>query len=212
MAKNIRIFQIAKDLNISHTEILTFLKKKGVEVASHMTPVDEDIQEMIQGEFRKERQDIDRFRKEQVRREIHQTRIDEQQKAQKKLNLLCGHFEGIDQRVIDNRNIEELSVGDYILSGGETAAMIVMDSIIRLLPGVLGNESSISEETFENGLLEYPQYTKPREWEGKSPPEVLFSGDHAKIKGWRLSQSEAITRRQRPDLWKKYLNKKNEKH
>ena len=88
MAKNIRIFQIAKDLNISHTEILTFLKKKGVEVASHMTPVDEDIQEMIQGEFRKERQDIDRFRKEQVRREIHQTRIDEQQKAQKKLNLL----------------------------------------------------------------------------------------------------------------------------
>ena len=88
MAKNIRIFQIAKDLNISHTEILTFLKKKGVEVASHMTPVDEDIQEMIQGEFRKERQDIDRFRKEQIRREIHQTRIDEQQKAQKKLNLL----------------------------------------------------------------------------------------------------------------------------
>ena len=84
--------------------------------------------------------------------------------------------------------------------------------MLRLLPGVLGNQNSVKEESFENYLLEYPQYTKPREWEGKSPPEVLFSGDHGKIKGWRLSQSEAITRRQRPDLWKKYLEKKNEKH
>ena len=131
---------------------------------------------------------------------------------QKKLNLLCGHFEGIDQRLLETRNIQEYSIGDFILSGGETASFVFIDSIIRLLPGVLGNDNSVKEESFENDLLEYPQYTKPQNWEGKSTPEVLLSGDHAKIKGWRLSQSEAITRRQRPDLWKKYLNKKNEKH
>ena len=131
---------------------------------------------------------------------------------QKKLNLLCGHFEGIDQRLLESRNIEEYSIGDFILSGGETASFAVVDSVVRLLPGVLGNDKSSKEETFENNLLEYPQFTKPKNWEGKSPPEVLLSGDHAKIKGWRLSQSEDITRRQRPDLWKKYLDKKNEKH
>ena len=129
-----------------------------------------------------------------------------------KVNILCGHFEGIDQRLLETRNIEEYSLGDFVLSGGETASFVFVDALVRLLPGVLGNKESIKEESFENDLLEYPQYTKPKEWEGKSPPEVLFSGDHAKIKGWRLSQSEAITRRQRPDLWKKYLNKKNEKH
>ena len=129
-----------------------------------------------------------------------------------KVNILCGHFEGIDQRLLETRNIEEYSLGDFILSGGETASFVFIDALIRLLPGVLGNKDSIKEESFENDLLEHPQYTKPKEWEGKSPPEVLFSGDHTKIKGWRLSQSEAITRRQRPDLWKKYLNKKNEKH
>ena len=129
-----------------------------------------------------------------------------------KINILCGHFEGIDQRLLETRNIEEYSIGDFILSGGESASIVLVDSIVRLLPGVLGNDQSVKEESFENNLLEYPQYTKPQNWEGKTPPEVLLSGDHAKIKGWRLSQSEAITRRQRPDLWKKYLNKKNEKH
>jgi tRNA (guanine37-N1)-methyltransferase len=126
---------------------------------------------------------------------------------EKNINLICGHFEGVDQRVIDTRNIEELSIGDYVLSGGETAALVVLDSILRLIPGVLGNDQSISEESFEKNLLEYPQYTKPQIWEKKNVPDVLLSGDHAKIKDWRLSQSEAITRDRRPDLWQKY--KKN---
>ena len=126
--------------------------------------------------------------------------------------LLCGRYEGIDQRVSDYYKIEEYSIGDFILSGGETASFVFIDTVVRLLPGVLGNDNSAKEESFEDYLLEYPQYTKPQNWEGKSPPEVLLSGDHAKIKDWRLSKSEAITRRQRPDLWKKYLNKKNEKH
>mgnify|MGYP001402238280 FL=1 len=123
------------------------------------------------------------------------------------INLICGHFEGVDQRVIESRNIEEISIGDFVLSGGESAAFVMLDSIIRLLPGVLGNEISVKEESFENGLLEYPQYTKPQIWEEKTVPDVLLSGDHAKIKDWRLSQSEAITRDRRPDLWQKY--KKN---
>jgi tRNA (guanine37-N1)-methyltransferase len=123
---------------------------------------------------------------------------------EKSISLICGHFEGVDERVLTTRNIEEISVGDYVLSGGETAALVVLDSILRLLPGVLGNEKSFIDETFENGLLEYPQYTKPQIWEEKSVPEVLLSGDHAKIKDWRLSQSEAITRDRRPDLWQKY--------
>ena len=126
---------------------------------------------------------------------------------EKKINILCGHFEGIDQRVIDTRGIEEISIGDYILSGGETAAYVILDSILRLVPGVLGNENSYKDESFENGLLEYPQYTKPQIWEKTPVPEVLLSGDHSKIKDWRLSQSEAITRHRRPDLWQKY--KKN---
>ena len=123
---------------------------------------------------------------------------------EKSVALICGHFEGVDERVLNTRNIEEISIGDYILSGGETAALVVLDSILRLLPGVLGNEKSSMDETFENGLLEYPQYTKPQIWEEKSVPEVLLSGDHSKIKDWRLSQSEAITRVRRPDLWQKY--------
>ena len=120
------------------------------------------------------------------------------------INLICGHFEGVDQRLLETRNIEEISVGDYILSGGETAALIIIDSILRLVPGILGNEKSVYEESFENRLLEYPQYTKPQLWEEKNIPDVLLSGDHSKIKDWRLSQSEAITRHRRPDLWQKY--------
>ena len=123
---------------------------------------------------------------------------------EKSISIICGHFEGVDERVLTTRNIEEISIGDFVLSGGETAALVVLDSILRLLPGVLGNEKSSVDETFENGLLEYPQYTKPQIWEEKSVPEVLLSGDHAKIKDWRLSQSEAITRDRRPDLWRKY--------
>ncbi len=126
---------------------------------------------------------------------------------EKSISLICGHFEGVDERVLTTRNIEEISIGDYVLSGGETAAFVVLDSILRLLPGVLGNDKSSLDETFENGLLEYPQYTKPQIWEEKSVPDVLLSGDHSKIKDWRLSQSEAITRDRRPDLWQKY--KKN---
>tara|TARA_Y100001970_G_scaffold217670_1_gene266686 strand:- start:361 stop:1050 length:690 start_codon:yes stop_codon:yes gene_type:complete len=127
---------------------------------------------------------------------------------EKSLNILCGHFEGVDQRVLDKRNIEEISIGDYVISGGETASYIILDSVLRLIPGILGNEDSTIDESFENGLLEYPQYTKPQIWQENKVPEVLLSGDHAKIKHWRLSQSEAITRDRRPDLWHKH-NKKN---
>ena len=123
---------------------------------------------------------------------------------EKSLSLICGHFEGVDERVLSTRNIEEISIGDYVLSGGETAAYVVIDSVLRLLPGVLGNDNSKMEETFENGLLEYPQYTKPQIWDKKAVPDVLLSGDHNKIKDWRLSKSEAITRVRRPDLWEKY--------
>ena len=124
--------------------------------------------------------------------------------TEKSINLICGHFEGVDQRIIESRNIEEISIGDFVLSGGETAAFILLDAILRLIPGIIGNKESVNEESFENGLLEYPQYTKPQIWEEKNVPNVLLSGDHAKIKDWRLSQSEAITRDRRPDMWQKY--------
>ena len=121
-----------------------------------------------------------------------------------KVNILCGHFEGVDQRVLDSRNVEEISIGDFILSGGEMASFVVLDTVLRLVPGVLGNLNSTKDESFENGLLVYPQYTKPQIWEKLSVPDILLSGDHNKIKSWRLSQSEAITRHRRPDLWQKY--------
>jgi len=124
------------------------------------------------------------------------------------INIICGHFEGIDQRLLETRNIDEVSVGDFILSGGEIATFVIIDSIVRLIPGILGNSNSLTEETFERNLLEYPQYTKPQKWEEKEAPNVLLSGDHAKIKRWRLEQSESITRHRRPDLWEKYKKDK----
>ena len=127
---------------------------------------------------------------------------------EKNINIICGHFEGVDQRLLETRNIEEVSVGDFVLSGGEIGAFVVIDTIVRLISGVLGNSNSLSEETFERNLLEYPQYTKPQKWEKKNIPDVLLTGDHAKIKDWRLSQSRDITRRRRPDLWKRYKKDK----
>ena len=118
----------------------------------------------------------------------------------KNVNIICGHFEGIDQRLLETRNIEEVSIGDFVLSGGEVGAFVLIDTIVRLIPGVLGNSDSLTEETFERDLLEYPQYTKPQKWEEKEVPNVLLGGDHAKINDWRLAQSEDITRRRRPDL------------
>mgnify|MGYP001361289277 CR=1 FL=1 len=125
----------------------------------------------------------------------------------KNLVLLCGKYEGIDQRVIDKWNIEEISIGDYILSGGEIAAMNLIDSCVRLLPGVLGSSQSLESETFENNLLEYPQYTKPRNWMGKKVPNVLLSGNHKKIKEWRKKESLRVTKNKRPDLLKKVVKK-----
>jgi tRNA (guanine37-N1)-methyltransferase len=117
--------------------------------------------------------------------------------------LLCGRFEGVDQRVLDARKVEEVSVGDYVLSGGELAAQVLIDACVRLLPGVAGNEVSLAEESFASGLLEYPHYTRPREWEGLVIPDVLLSGDHEKIAKWRREQAEKITRERRPDLWER---------
>jgi tRNA (guanine37-N1)-methyltransferase len=115
--------------------------------------------------------------------------------------IVCGRFEGIDQRVIDGRGLEEVSIGDYVLSGGEIAALALIDACIRLLPGVMGKEASGTEESFSDGLLEYPQYTRPQLFEGVPIPEILTSGDHAKVAGWRQAQSEALTEARRPDLW-----------
>jgi tRNA (guanine37-N1)-methyltransferase len=116
--------------------------------------------------------------------------------------LLAGRFEGVDERIITARRMREVSIGDYVLSGGEIAAMVLIDACVRLLPGVIGAEGSLAEESFESGLLEYPQYTKPREWEGHAIPEVLLSGDHKKIAEWRRREAERITAERRPDLIK----------
>ncbi len=117
--------------------------------------------------------------------------------------IICGRFEGVDERVIEARDLQEVSIGDYILSGGEPAALVLLDAIVRLLPGVMGKRESGEDESFENGLLEYPHYTRPREWEGRSIPEILLSGDHKKIAAWRRAQSDALTRARRPDLLSK---------
>jgi len=118
--------------------------------------------------------------------------------------VLCGRYEGVDQRVLEARAVEELSVGDYLLSGGEPAALVLIDAVVRLLPGVMGNETSAAEESFERGLLEYPLYTRPARWQGLEVPEVLVSGHHAKVRRWRREQAEAVTRERRPDLWARY--------
>ncbi len=118
------------------------------------------------------------------------------------LVILCGRFEGVDERVIEGRGLRKISIGDYILSGGEIAALTLLDACVRLLPGVMGKHESGDDESFEGGLLEYPHYTRPREWEGRPIPDMLLSGDHAKIARWRREQAEALTKERRPDLWK----------
>jgi tRNA (guanine37-N1)-methyltransferase len=121
--------------------------------------------------------------------------------------LICGRFEGIDERIIAGRSLEEVSIGDYVLSGGEIAAMVLIDACVRLLPGVMGAPASRAEESFTEGLLEYPQYTRPQLWEGLPIPEVLLSGDHGKIAAWRRAEAERLTRERRPDLWAAFLSR-----
>ncbi len=129
--------------------------------------------------------------------------------CEEELTIICSRFEGIDERVLEAYGAEDVSIGDYILTGGEQAAMIMLDAVVRLLPDVLGNAESTMSESFEADLLEYPQYTRPTEWEGREIPEILLSGHHKKIADWRHLQSEEITKERRPDLWKKYLASKN---
>ncbi len=123
------------------------------------------------------------------------------------VTLLCGRYEGVDQRVLESRAIEEVSIGDYVLSGGEPGAIVLIDAVVRLLPEVMGNALSPGEESFEAGLLEYPHYTRPAQWQGRQVPEVLQSGHHEKIRQWRRAEAERITEQRRPDLWARYLDK-----
>lgn len=123
--------------------------------------------------------------------------------------LLCGRFEGVDERVLEARGAEEISLGDFVLSGGEPAALVLLDACIRLLPGVIGKDASLEEESFERGLLEYPHYTRPQLWEGRAVPEVLLSGHHERIRSWRLARSEEMTKARRPDLWDRYAAARN---
>ena len=127
--------------------------------------------------------------------------------AEPGVTLLCGRFEGVDQRVLDAHQAEEISLGDFVLSGGEPAALMLMDAVVRLRPGVTGNQESLEEESFEGGLLEYPHYTRPKEWQGRTVPEVLMSGHHENVRLWRQRQAEDVTRQRRPDLWEFYAAK-----
>ena len=125
--------------------------------------------------------------------------------TQRVVVMICGRFEGIDERLIEARGIEEVSLGDFVLSGGEPAAVALMDACVRLLPGVIGEAASLSEESFEGGLLEYPHYTRPQSWDGRDVPAVLLSGHHEKIRAWRRAEAERLTRERRPDLWARYV-------
>jgi tRNA (guanine37-N1)-methyltransferase len=127
------------------------------------------------------------------------------------VTLVCGRFEGVDERVLEARQVEEVSLGDFVLSGGEPAAIVMIDAVVRLLPGVVGDEAVLNEESFADGLLEYPQYTKPQNWEEREIPAVLLSGHHAEIASWRKRKAEDITRSRRPDLWARYMAEKNNK-
>ena len=125
-------------------------------------------------------------------------------------NLRCGRYEGVDERVLEAHGVAEVSIGDYVLSGGELAALVLIDTVVRLLPGVMGNQESPAEESFERGLLEYPHYTRPAEWQGRKVPEVLISGHHEKVRQWRRAQAERITERRRPDLWARYVKDRDD--
>ena len=127
------------------------------------------------------------------------------------VTLLCGRFEGVDERVLEARDVEEISIGDFVLSGGEPAALVMLDAVVRLLPGIMGAAETLNEESFESGLLEYPQYTRPQMWEGREIPDVLTSGHHGKVAEWRRTKAEEITRIRRPDMWSTYVRDKKEK-
>lgn len=140
-------------------------------------------------------------------RPLDQTRVAELA-AEREVTLLCGRYEGLDERVLQARAIEELSLGDFVLSGGEPAAIALIDACVRLLPGVMGEDQSLVEESFSGGLLEYPHFTRPQEWAGLTVPEVLLSGHHERIRQWRRAQAERITRERRPDLWDRYVRER----
>ncbi|HEX3500937.1 MAG TPA: tRNA (guanosine(37)-N1)-methyltransferase TrmD [Stellaceae bacterium] len=124
------------------------------------------------------------------------------------VRLLCGRFEGVDERLLEAREVEEISLGDFVLSGGEPAAIALLDACVRMLPGVVGAAESLAEESFERGLLEYPHYTRPQEWQGRAVPEILLSGHHEKIRAWRQARAEETTRERRPDLWQRFVTAK----
>ncbi len=127
--------------------------------------------------------------------------------AQPEITVLCGRFEGVDERVLEARDLEQVSLGDFVLSGGEPAAIALIDACVRLLPGVVGKSESLAEESFEQGLLEHPQYTRPEEWQGRKVPEILLSGHHERIRAWRREAAERVTRERRPDLWERHLDR-----